>query len=39
MCNFHRIFNENMFKTTDLLEDIFNEYQAKKEINKIIEKK
>jgi hypothetical protein len=28
-----------MFKTTDLLEDIFNEYQAKKEINKIIEKK
>ncbi len=24
MCNLHRIFDDNMFKAVDLLEDIFN---------------
>jgi hypothetical protein len=27
MCNFHRMYEDNIFKTVGLLEDIFKEYQ------------
>jgi len=34
MCNFHRVYDENMFKTLELLEDIYKEYEVKKIVNK-----
>jgi hypothetical protein len=36
ICNIRRIYEDNIFKTVELLEDIFREYQEKREINEML---
>lgn len=37
MCNFNKIFDENLFKTVDLLEDLLNSYKNKRLMGELME--
>lgn len=39
MCNFHKILDENLFKTVGLLEDLLNSYKNKRLMGQLMEDK